>query len=93
MSKRVSLAMKTTLRLSWNQHRMQKQYPSKSAGVKCESEKKDSVERKRILGDNLKVKMLKVKEKDEKTHDSVGGLAEKHVPVVLVPDLCAFVKE
>ena len=93
MSKRVSLAMKTALRLSWNQHRKQKQYLSKFAGVKCEGEKKERVERKRILGDHLKVKMLKVKEKDEKIHDSVGGLAEKHVPVVHVPDLCAFVKE
>ena len=92
MSKRVSLDTKTALRLSWNQHRKQKQYLSKFAGIKCESGKKERVERKRILGDHLKVKMI-VKEKDEKTHDSVGGLAEKHVPVVHVPDMCAFVKE
>ena len=70
----VSLAMKTALRLSWNQHRKQKQYLSKFAAVKYESGKKERVERKRILGDHIKVKMLKVKEKDENTHDSVSGL-------------------
>ena len=91
MSKRISLALKTVLRLSWNQHRKQKQYLTKFAGIKYESEKKERAERKVMLGDHLQLKKMKVKENNDTAHNSSGGFIEKTVSVVDVTDLSTFV--
>ena len=93
LSKRVALAMKTSLNLTWSQHHMQKRLLSQALGVQCESEKSLRDERKFLLSGHLSTVMIKAKEKDDVGCKSSGGFAEVEVPVVYITDLTQFLKE
>ena len=93
LSKRVALAMKTSMKLTWAQHRIQKRFLSQSLGVKCESESKIRSDRKSLLSDHLTTKMIKVKEKNELACKSIDTFIDVKVPVVYIRDLVEFVKE
>ena len=85
--------MKSSLGLSWNQHRRQKCYLTRILGVHCESEKKERLERSKILANYLETKQITVIERNDKSHDSKGGLTETSAPVVHVKNLKKFVKD
>ena len=63
LSKRVALAMKISLKLTWAKHKMQNRFLSQSLGVQCESESKLRSERKSLPSDHQERKLINAKEK------------------------------
>ena len=92
ISKRVSLAMKSHLRLTWNQLRKQKCFLRK-AGVQFESEKMERKEQIEILRDNLKGKLVSLQVKSEKAPDSVGTFVKRDCPLIQVKSISAFLEQ
>ena len=92
LTKRVSLAMKANLHLTWNQLRKQKRF-LRSVSVQFQSEKSEREVQKDILQDNLVGKMVPLKVKNEKAPDSIGGFVTRDCPLVQVSNLVKFVEQ
>lgn len=90
LSKKVSLAMKTSMGISWRQHRAQKRF-LKRIGVQFESEKKEREVRDNIT-DKFTAKYISCTEKDDKNPGSIGGFCEVEAPYVYVTSLVLFVE-
>ena len=91
MSKRFALAMKTSMKLTWAQHRMQKRFLSHSLVVNCGSESKLRSERKSLLSDHLATKVINAK--DAITCKSFDSLVDVRVHMVYTIDFVEFIKE
>ena len=67
MIKRVALAIKTSLGLSWTQHRLQKRILRKEMGLTFEGEAKERQEKNKMLAGNLKEDKISAVEKKMRT--------------------------
>lgn len=92
VSKKVCLAMKTSLHLTWGQMRKQTKF-LKAAGVKIDGEKANRMERDRILGDHLIGENKELFVPDKMSSKSQAGLVKVDMPLVKVKSLREFVKK
>ena len=81
MTKKLALAMKTTLGLSWSQHRTHKRY-LREVGVNFDNESLERKERQAILSEYLKADTIDVIKKDDVAPESVDGFKTVKAPFV-----------
>ena len=92
VSRRVSLAIKSHVQLTWNQMRKQKRY-FRSVGVEFESEKSEREEQRSVLGDHLVGELIKMEEKNENAPESTSGIVLRDTPTAFVKNLPKFVTD
>ena len=91
VDRNLSLAMKSTMGISWAQHRSQKRF-LKSVGISFDCEKWERHERDKITNGIFTSEIVTVKEKNEKNAASIDGFCETKVPCVYITDLPKFVE-
>ena len=89
-TKKLNLAMKTSLHLTWRQLRKQKRF-LRSIGVKVGGEQQDRAEQQRLIGDHLVGEMKDLSEVDKSSIHSVSGVKIVSSPVVKVESLRRYV--
>ena len=92
-TKRVNLAMKASLHLSWSQCRIQKRF-LRSLGIQVHSEKLDRQEQHTLIGDHLQGEMIDVLNTSEPCNTSKKKykVRSHSVPLVKVKALRKYVK-
>ena len=85
MTKRVALAIKTSLGLSWTHHRLQKRILSKEVGLTFEGEAKERREKNKMLTGNVKEDNISAVETKAKTKKN--QFTHLKSPVVFVENL------
>ena len=90
VTKKLALAMKTTIGLSWSQHRTQKRF-LKQVDVTFDYESLEREEMQVILSEYLTAKTIDVIEKDELAPQSVDSFKTVKAPFVRVTSLTSFV--
>ena len=78
MTKRVALAIKTSLGLSWTQHCLQKRILRKEVGLTFEGEAKERQERNKMLAGNLKEDKISAVVKNESKEKKISLLISRH---------------
>ena len=78
MTKRVALAIKTSLGLSWTQHRLQKCILKKEVVLPFEGEAKERQERNKMLAGNLKEDKISAVEKMRAKTKKISLLISRH---------------
>ena len=89
-TKKVNLAMKTSLHLTWGQLKKQKRF-LRSIGVEVECEQSDRDEQQRLIGDHLVGTMEPLYTTDKSSVKSSDGLKITMTPVVKVKSLRHYV--
>ena len=90
INKRVSLAMKTSLNLTWSQMRKQKRY-LKTMGVSYESEKSERSEQQNILQDCVTAETVVISVKNDTACTSRSGFVKEARPLVKMNGVRDFV--
>ena len=91
INKHLSLAMKSSLNLTWSQMRKQKRF-LKSLGVNYTNEKSERAEQQKLLDDNIILESVNIAVKNDSAPESKAGFVVEQRPLVKVGDISKFVK-